>query len=107
MTHCIAMGGAAMGKIPSLDMSRAVRVVMMRPHMRENLGLCAGCDEEGQGDDHAQKSFHSWLHYGFGTASRFCVNLTKNPATSRRICNRILPRRAHETTADKDRRPGK
>jgi hypothetical protein len=94
MTHCIAMGGAAMGKIPSLDMSRAVRVVMMRPHMRENLGLCAGCDEEGQGDDHAQKSFHSWLHYGFGTASRFCVNLTsrreKPTMTVRELQLRIL-----------------
>jgi hypothetical protein len=64
MPHRVAMGHAAVRKIPSLNMSRTMRVVAMMPlTMRENLRLRARRDEEGQGDERANESFHVWLHF--------------------------------------------
>ncbi len=76
--HRVAMGHAAMGKIPSLDMSRAMRVVAMMPRaMRENLRLRAGGDEEGQDGDYAEKNFHYRLHFVRLAVYRFHAAFTK------------------------------
>ncbi len=51
-----------MREIPSLDMSRAMRVLMMRSLVRENFRLRAGRDDESQDCEREEWPFHVFLH---------------------------------------------